>query len=242
MFSDFLTLGTAAMAEKKRKGGGGKLARTENVQVRLDPKLRFAAELAAGKERRTLSSFIEWAVERAVKEVGMTRDKEGKPISAAEVADTVWGSYEADRLVGMATHYPELLTHEEQSLWKYIQEEKVLWESGNIDMPLLRKFWGIIVLNAKNTISGTRELLERFAKLTPKDRDIITMRFIDALAAAGFDEFKEYHECDFQTLTISEIEEFKKSHPVVLSLTPAQLEACQKESMNKSETGSDHGA
>lgn len=53
--------------EAKRKGGGGKLSRSEIVTVRLDPKLRFAVELAARKQRRTASSFIEWAVEEAIK-------------------------------------------------------------------------------------------------------------------------------------------------------------------------------
>ena len=53
----------------KRTGGGSKLTRTEIVQVRLDPKLRYAAELAAIKHRRTLSSFIEWCVEEGVSQV-----------------------------------------------------------------------------------------------------------------------------------------------------------------------------
>jgi hypothetical protein len=39
--------------ESKRKGGG-KLSRSETVTVRLDPKLRYLAELAALKQRRTL--------------------------------------------------------------------------------------------------------------------------------------------------------------------------------------------
>jgi hypothetical protein len=47
-----------------RKGGGGKLSRSETVTVRLDPKLRYLAELAARLHRRTLSSYIEWAIKR----------------------------------------------------------------------------------------------------------------------------------------------------------------------------------
>ena len=43
--------------ESKRKGGGGKLARSETVTVRLDPKLRYLAELAARIQRRSVSSF-----------------------------------------------------------------------------------------------------------------------------------------------------------------------------------------
>jgi hypothetical protein len=52
---------------ESRKGGGSKLFRTELVSVRIDPKLRFAVELAARKQRRTSSSFVEWAIEEAVK-------------------------------------------------------------------------------------------------------------------------------------------------------------------------------
>jgi hypothetical protein len=54
------------LAERK-KGGGSKLFRTELVSVRIDPKLRFAVELAARKQRRTASSFVEWAIEEAIK-------------------------------------------------------------------------------------------------------------------------------------------------------------------------------
>src|SRR4051795_7355266 len=52
--------------QTKRRGGGGKLARSETVTIRLDPKLRYLTELAARKQRRTVSSFIEWAIESAL--------------------------------------------------------------------------------------------------------------------------------------------------------------------------------
>ena len=48
--------------QEMRKGGGGKLSRSETVTVRLDPKLRYLAELAARLHRRTLSSYVEWAI------------------------------------------------------------------------------------------------------------------------------------------------------------------------------------
>ena len=53
--------------KKKRPTGGGKLSRSEVVSIRLDPRLRFGAEIAAAKCRRTLSSFTEWAIEEALK-------------------------------------------------------------------------------------------------------------------------------------------------------------------------------
>src|SRR5688572_20503606 len=42
--------------------GGAKLNRSETVTVRLDPKLNYLCELAARAQRRTKSSFIEWAI------------------------------------------------------------------------------------------------------------------------------------------------------------------------------------
>ena len=103
----------------KRRGGGGKLTRSEQVSIRLDPKLRFAAELAASKERRTLSSFIEWAVERAVKEIPLV-SREGQWLTADVVTHNVWDLDEAYRFSLLGMNYPELLTYEEQKLWKFI--------------------------------------------------------------------------------------------------------------------------
>ena len=54
---------------KNRGGGGGKLNRSETVTIRLDPKLRYLTELAARKHRRTVSSFIEWAIESMLDKV-----------------------------------------------------------------------------------------------------------------------------------------------------------------------------
>jgi hypothetical protein len=105
----------------KRRGGGGKLTRSEQVSIRLDPKLRFAAELAASKERRTLSSFIEWAVERAVKEIPLVC-REGQWQTADVVTHNVWDLDEAYRFSLLGMHYPELLTYEDQKLWKFICE------------------------------------------------------------------------------------------------------------------------
>src|SRR5450631_1826768 len=62
-------LGPRMLDESAYAGGGGKLARSETVTVRLDPKLRYLAELAALKHRRTLSSYIEWAIEDSLSRV-----------------------------------------------------------------------------------------------------------------------------------------------------------------------------
>jgi len=108
----------------RKKGGGGKLSRSETVTVRLDPKLRFAAELAARKHRRTLSSFIEWTVSEGVGRVAVGFN----PNETAEiVASRVWDIDEADRFVKLASSFPHLLTHDEEILWKLICEKQNLW-------------------------------------------------------------------------------------------------------------------
>lgn len=67
----------------KRKAGGPKLTRSEIIQVRFDPRLRWAAELTARVHRQTLSSFIEWAVISALPRVEVE-----KGLSAKVASDT----------------------------------------------------------------------------------------------------------------------------------------------------------
>ena len=112
----------------KRTGGGSKLARTEIVQVRLDPKLRFGAELAARKQRRTLSSFIEWSIGEAIKTVELY-NFENKQMSASIGTDKVWDVHASDRFVKLAREFPNILNHEEEVLWKFIRENSFLWLS-----------------------------------------------------------------------------------------------------------------
>jgi hypothetical protein len=111
----------------KKKGAGGKLSRSEIITVRLDPKLRFAAELAARKQRRTLSSFVEWAIEEAVRNstVSMIDDTTG---TVWQAMMQVWDVEEADRLVKLAINFPELLTFDEERLWKIISENPYFWD------------------------------------------------------------------------------------------------------------------
>jgi hypothetical protein len=51
----------------RKKGAGGKLNRSKVVSVRLDPKLHYLTEIAAAVQRRTMSSYIEWAVQERLK-------------------------------------------------------------------------------------------------------------------------------------------------------------------------------
>jgi hypothetical protein len=109
-----------------RVGRGGKL-RSETVTVRLDPKLRYLAELAARKQRRTLSSFIEWAIEHALLFVPVAEGPNWST-NIGEIDEKLWDVEDADRFAKLALQYPDLLTHHEQIVWKLIRENGFLWK------------------------------------------------------------------------------------------------------------------
>ena len=124
--------------KSKRGGGGGRLSRSETVTVRLDPKLRYLAELAARKQRRTLSSFIEWVIEESLKSIIYLENAEGSR-SIASLSAELWDVDEPDRFVKLAIRYPEMLTHDEQVLWKLIKENGYLWVRDRNEMWQVRE-------------------------------------------------------------------------------------------------------
>ena len=129
------------------KKGGGKLVRTETVTVRLDPKLRYLAELAARKQRRTLSSFIEWAIEQSLESVSIKNVKENEPSNLSRIADSLWSVGPPERLLKLASKCPELLNYKEQRMWKLIDEWGAFWDldeknNRRFRMELLNRLWG----------------------------------------------------------------------------------------------------
>lgn len=135
---------------KKRKGQGAKLNRSEIVQFRLDSRLRFALELMARNERRTVSSFIEKLVDQAIGTHMITlfktleeiqaiqggvsindiQDKTAmarKSVTLAEAMKTLWHTDEAHRFILMAFFAPHLLTYEEELIWELITKMDYYW-------------------------------------------------------------------------------------------------------------------
>ena len=153
-----------AVAEpgRPRSGRGGKLNRSEVVTIRMDPKLRFIVELVARKERRTVSSLIEWCIETALDHQLEMRDPReqhpmgGKNVSALLAGILVWDVEESDRFVKQACAYPETLNVDEQRIWKVIMEADCFHRdtapsrAGNFNLQLIRRHWDDI----KKTASG----------------------------------------------------------------------------------------
>ena len=114
----------------KRQEGGGKLIRTASVTVRLDERLHYLVGLAARKQRRTVSSYIENAVEvsleRVVLYAGNNFQDDSEQTLAGE-AKRLWDADASERFVRLAIYWPDLLNHDEQIAWK------VLLDSGYLD-------------------------------------------------------------------------------------------------------------
>ena len=110
------------MAEKNRKAKAGG-PRTEVFAMRLDPKLKYLAEIAARKQRRSLANFIEWSLEKALDSVKLVESEEldGQfNLSVLDEANKLWDLEPSDRLIKLAENYPDLLNYEEQIIWKAI--------------------------------------------------------------------------------------------------------------------------
>lgn len=145
--------------QPKRRGAGGKMSRSETVTVRLDPKLRYLAELAARIHRRTLSSYIEWAVEQSLEKVNIHIAEHGgdEDLSLKAESRLLWDVDESERFIKLARHYPELLNHEEQEQWKLLLDSQLLdpartrdkygrmvWNDGALEdavYPAVRRLW-----------------------------------------------------------------------------------------------------
>ena len=140
--------GDRKLVTEAKNAGGGKLSRSEVVTVRLDPKLRYLADIVARKQRRTLSSFIEWAIEES-----LAREKLKGSSTAMESSLALWDVDECDRFVKLALFDEGLLSYREQILWKFIQDQGDpgirARDEKKIDWKHLREIWGQAVGSAK---------------------------------------------------------------------------------------------
>lgn len=115
---------------RKKKGAGGKLNRSEIVQTRLDPKLKFGSELIAKQERCTLSSLIETSLEKFSEGYQFKVSKKVKPsqeMMLNDLLEIVWSPDEGVRFLKTALILPNLLTPEEEDLFFYISQVDYFW-------------------------------------------------------------------------------------------------------------------
>ena len=114
------------MTEGKRKSKTG-TPRTEVFAMRFDPKLKYLAEIAARKQRRSMANFVEWAIEEALKSVYLIErsDYNNQGETVTDATSKLWALDESDRLIRLATNFPELLTYDEQTVLCVICEQSI---------------------------------------------------------------------------------------------------------------------
>lgn len=120
------------MNQKRRKPKQGAL-RTEVFAMRLDPKMRYLAEIASRIQRRSVANFIEWAIQEALKRQGVDEDAD-QSRSVWDMAESLWDVNEIERFLKLAKNHPSLLNYEEQMIQHAIKtvsttkkdEDKVL--------------------------------------------------------------------------------------------------------------------
>lgn len=117
------------MASKSKSGKDGKtesgaVTKGEVITVRLSPKLKYALELLSRKQHRTQSAVVTWAIQEMINtDYGLLKvTTRGTKFSVDNMLEVLWDVHPADRLVKLATHWPELMTYEQEKLIKVFKE------------------------------------------------------------------------------------------------------------------------
>ena len=131
---------TRRARQKIKSIPGSKLKRSEILQVRFNPKLRFAIDLLSRQEQRTISSLIEKLTGEALKtytlKVAPYTDEEIEQTSIEkpylekpmeEVMNDLWHVDEAHRFINTAFHAHHLFSYEEETIWNFIKRNGYYW-------------------------------------------------------------------------------------------------------------------
>lgn len=133
--------------------------------MRLDPQIKYMADLASRQERRSLTSFVEWAIDRALREVPLSLSGTNG-ILASDAKDLLWDIDEAERLRKLAERGPSLLNYKEQNLMNQIagfatQGTKPVrfTEDGQTDWRLVKACWEELVAYVQDENGSTESLV-----------------------------------------------------------------------------------
>lgn len=105
--------------------------KTETLTLRLDPKMKFAIELLARDQKRTLAGVIEWAVQKALNGQEVTTGT-GKG-TLQQLVDRVWSPDDLERIIYLGAYAEHLLNHEESCQWQVIKSNPVLFKIHESD-------------------------------------------------------------------------------------------------------------
>jgi len=105
----------------------GKQNKLAPVSFRLDPKVKFAAEIMARHQRRSLASTVEWALLRSMEGTVQVGAGQGAGLTLNELVNTSWNEDDFIRAVNVAFLVPHLATHEEACIRTVILSSPTLF-------------------------------------------------------------------------------------------------------------------
>ena len=164
---------------KQYKARNAEAVRSTTLTFRLDPRLRYLAELAARTQRRKLSNFVERAIEKSLDEVLVTderepnighdvtidpiaRPRQPKGESLAKWADRLWDDDEVQRFFNLAYQLPHLLSEQQWHVMQQIERSdkyRPQLPSGKrgYDKKLIRADWIKLNNEAEKRLKAKKE-------------------------------------------------------------------------------------
>lgn len=135
----------AGVLERVKQGG-------KMISIRVDPKIRYLAELAATVRDESLTSYLEWALEESFKKVTLRVVEEAEPFldsagnwqmpeapdpaeeqteneakSIGNLADLLWSDNEYVRMLMLSRLAQHVQTSDDKALLNYVEGRKDLW-------------------------------------------------------------------------------------------------------------------
>lgn len=108
------------MAERKTKKIETK---SVGISLRIDPKIKFALDIAGKTQKRSLTAVVEWAVSKALSLEPVDNEN-----NFMGVINDIWTTDASKRFINLCYKLPEALTYEEQRLWETIKASSVFWK------------------------------------------------------------------------------------------------------------------
>src|SRR5439155_22354877 len=95
--------------------------KSETLTIRIDARSRFGLDILGRLKRRSVSELVLDEIREVTQRELPKRTRDGKQVT---LMDAVWDVFEQDRIVKLALFAPELLSDDEQKLWRVISEDK----------------------------------------------------------------------------------------------------------------------
>ena len=111
-----------------------KLTKSEALALRLDPKIKYGLELLARKQKRSLTSVVEWIVHEALRTELVVEVRRPATLFSGNVSyeeyflDDIWDEDPLARLIKLVDFDKSLMTFDEERCWDLILKNGYYWK------------------------------------------------------------------------------------------------------------------